>query len=190
MGSTTATTKRFLSGGGVSPQTSLGHDCWRHETGATAKEDDDGWLDLYVMFSRDTRLEDFLLRRAAVVAGCRRARFRKILSRTVDAIHLESQRPTPCADAAPRSTEAGYKPSMRVRPCATRKGGGPRRAHPHAYGVERARLTQRGDGRALKRLPISLRQNGAHYKHAISFAPHDNNLHYVNTVLIPTLAVR
>ena len=36
-------------------------DCGRHESGRTAKEDEDCWLDLYVMLSRVTRLEDLLL---------------------------------------------------------------------------------------------------------------------------------
>ena len=36
-------------------------DCGRHEGGAHPKDDDDWWLDLYVMLSRATRLEDFLL---------------------------------------------------------------------------------------------------------------------------------
>ena len=39
-------------------------DCGRHETGAHQKEDDDWWLDLYVMLSRATRLDDLLLMRA------------------------------------------------------------------------------------------------------------------------------
>ena len=39
-------------------------DCGRHEGGATPKEDEDWWLDLYVMLSRATRLEDLLLLRA------------------------------------------------------------------------------------------------------------------------------
>jgi hypothetical protein len=39
-------------------------DCGRHEGGAHKKEDDDWWLDLYVMLSRATRLEDLLLLRA------------------------------------------------------------------------------------------------------------------------------
>ena len=39
-------------------------DCGRHESGSTAKDDDDWWLDLYVMLSRATRLEDLLLERA------------------------------------------------------------------------------------------------------------------------------
>ena len=33
-------------------------DCGRQEGGAHPKEDDDWWLDLYVMLSRATRLED------------------------------------------------------------------------------------------------------------------------------------
>lgn len=43
-------------------------DCGRHEIGTTAKEDDDWWLDLYVMLSRATRLEDLLLLRAPPVS--------------------------------------------------------------------------------------------------------------------------
>jgi hypothetical protein len=39
-------------------------DCGRHESGSTLKEDDDWWLDLYVMLSRATRLDDLLLMRA------------------------------------------------------------------------------------------------------------------------------
>ena len=39
-------------------------DCGRHEGGNHPKEDDDWWLDLYVMLSRATRLEDLLLLRA------------------------------------------------------------------------------------------------------------------------------
>ncbi len=39
-------------------------DCGRHEGGSTPKEDDDWWLDLYVMLSRATRLEEILLARA------------------------------------------------------------------------------------------------------------------------------
>ena len=39
-------------------------DCGRQEGGAHPKEDDDWWLDLYVMLSRATRLEDLLLLRA------------------------------------------------------------------------------------------------------------------------------
>ena len=39
-------------------------DCGRHETGAHQKEDGDWWLDLYVMLSRATRLDDLLLMRA------------------------------------------------------------------------------------------------------------------------------
>ncbi len=35
-----------------------------HEGGSTAKDDEDWWLDLYVMLSRATRLEDLLLMRA------------------------------------------------------------------------------------------------------------------------------
>ena len=38
--------------------------CWRHEGGAHPKDDDDWWLDLYVMLSRATRLDDILLTRA------------------------------------------------------------------------------------------------------------------------------
>ena len=40
------------------------HDCGRQEGGAHPKEDDDWWLDLYVMLSRATKLEDLLLLRA------------------------------------------------------------------------------------------------------------------------------
>ena len=36
-------------------------DCGRHTGGATPKNDEDWWLDLYVMLSRATRLEDLLL---------------------------------------------------------------------------------------------------------------------------------
>ena len=36
-------------------------DCGRHEGGATPKEDDDWWLELYVMLSRATCLNDLLL---------------------------------------------------------------------------------------------------------------------------------
>ena len=39
-------------------------DCGRQEGGAHRKEDDDWWLDLYVMLSRATKLEDLLLVRA------------------------------------------------------------------------------------------------------------------------------
>ena len=39
-------------------------DCGRHETGNGKKTDDDWWLDLYVMLSRATRLDDLLLVRA------------------------------------------------------------------------------------------------------------------------------
>ena len=39
-------------------------DCGRLDTGPHPKEDDDWWLDLYVMLSRATRLEDLLLMRA------------------------------------------------------------------------------------------------------------------------------
>ena len=39
-------------------------DCGRHESGSTMKDDDDWWLDLYVMLSRATRLDDLLLLRA------------------------------------------------------------------------------------------------------------------------------
>ena len=39
-------------------------DCGRQEGGAHPKEDDDWWLDLYVMLSRATRLKDLLLMRA------------------------------------------------------------------------------------------------------------------------------
>ena len=43
-------------------------DCGRHETGAHQKEDDDWWLDLYVMLLRATRLDDLLLMRAPPLA--------------------------------------------------------------------------------------------------------------------------
>ena len=39
-------------------------DCGRHESGRGKKEDDDWWLDLYVMLSRATRIQDLLLMRA------------------------------------------------------------------------------------------------------------------------------
>ena len=39
-------------------------DCGRQEGGAHPKEDDEWWLDLYVMLSRATRLDDLLLLRA------------------------------------------------------------------------------------------------------------------------------
>jgi len=39
-------------------------DCGRQQGGAHPKEDDDWWLDIYVMLSRATRLEDLLLMRA------------------------------------------------------------------------------------------------------------------------------
>ncbi len=39
-------------------------DCGRHDAGSHKKEDDDWWLDLYVMLSRATKLEDLLLMRA------------------------------------------------------------------------------------------------------------------------------
>ena len=39
-------------------------DCGRHECGSTRKEDGDWWLELYVMLSRATRLDDLLLLRA------------------------------------------------------------------------------------------------------------------------------
>ena len=39
-------------------------DCGRHTDGNTPKHDDDWWLDLYVMLSRATRLQDLLLVRA------------------------------------------------------------------------------------------------------------------------------
>ena len=42
-------------------------DAARHETGNTKKENDDWWLDLYVMLSRATRLEDLLVIRAPPV---------------------------------------------------------------------------------------------------------------------------
>ena len=39
-------------------------DCGRQEGGAHPKEDDDWWLDLYVMLSRATQLDDVVLMRA------------------------------------------------------------------------------------------------------------------------------
>jgi hypothetical protein len=39
-------------------------DCGRQEGGSHKKEDDDWWLDLYVMLSRAARLDDLLLLRA------------------------------------------------------------------------------------------------------------------------------
>ena len=39
-------------------------DCGRIATGPTPKRDEDWWLDLYVMLSRATRLEELLLLRA------------------------------------------------------------------------------------------------------------------------------
>ena len=39
-------------------------DCGRHMSGRGRKEDDDYWLDLYVMLSRATRIQDLLLMRA------------------------------------------------------------------------------------------------------------------------------
>ena len=39
-------------------------DCGRHESGNSRKEDDDWWVDLYVMLSRATRIQDLLLLRA------------------------------------------------------------------------------------------------------------------------------
>ena len=39
-------------------------DCGRQEGGNYPKENDDWWLDLYVMLSRATRLDDLLLLRA------------------------------------------------------------------------------------------------------------------------------
>ena len=39
-------------------------DCGRHETGNGKKDDDDWWLELYVLLSRATRAEDLLLMRA------------------------------------------------------------------------------------------------------------------------------
>ena len=38
-------------------------DCGRHASGSTRKDDEDWWLDLYVMLSRATRLDDLLLLR-------------------------------------------------------------------------------------------------------------------------------
>ena len=43
-------------------------DCGRHESGNTKKEDGDWWLDVYVMLSRATRLDDLLLLRAPPVS--------------------------------------------------------------------------------------------------------------------------
>merc|ERR1711953_881654 len=43
-------------------------DCGRQEGGAHPKEDDDWWLDLFVMLSRATRLEDLLLMFAPVLS--------------------------------------------------------------------------------------------------------------------------
>jgi len=43
-------------------------DCGRHESGTTAKEDADWWLDIYVMLSCATRLSDLLLIRAPPVS--------------------------------------------------------------------------------------------------------------------------
>ena len=43
-------------------------DCGRHTSGQGKKDDDDWWLDLYVMLSRATRLEDILLMRAPDVS--------------------------------------------------------------------------------------------------------------------------
>ncbi len=39
-------------------------DCGRHESVSKMEEDDDWWLDLHVMLSRATRLDDLLLVRA------------------------------------------------------------------------------------------------------------------------------
>ena len=39
-------------------------DCQRYHTGPTPRKEEDWWLDLYVMLSRATRLEDLLLVRA------------------------------------------------------------------------------------------------------------------------------
>ena len=39
-------------------------DCGRQEGGSHPKEDDDWWLDLYVMLSRATRIQDLILLRA------------------------------------------------------------------------------------------------------------------------------
>ena len=39
-------------------------DCGRQESTSRAKEDDEWWLDMYVMLSRATRLDDLLLLRA------------------------------------------------------------------------------------------------------------------------------
>ena len=43
-------------------------DCGRHESGNVKKEDEDWWLDLYVMPSRATRLQDLLLMRAPLAS--------------------------------------------------------------------------------------------------------------------------
>eukprot|EP00973_Karenia_brevis_P026608 3671380-Karenia_brevis.AAC.1 len=43
-------------------------DCGRHESGNTRKEGGDWWLELYVMLSRATRLDDLLLLRAPPVS--------------------------------------------------------------------------------------------------------------------------
>ena len=48
----------------VSQHTGVFIDCDRHTDGATPKDDDDFWLDLYVMLSRATRLDDVLSFRA------------------------------------------------------------------------------------------------------------------------------
>ena len=39
-------------------------DCGRHEVGTGRKDDDDWWLELYVLLSRATRHQDLLLMRA------------------------------------------------------------------------------------------------------------------------------
>ena len=65
-------------------------DCGRQEGGAHPKEDDDWWLDLYVMLSRATRLEDLLLMRAPDLSffakgppKTLRAQLAKFASRTI-----------------------------------------------------------------------------------------------------------
>ena len=62
---------------------------------------------------------------------------------------------------------------VRVPPCTARKGGRPTpgadaASHRSAYGVERVRLTQRADGRELKRIPLSFPCNKKHARDCIS----------------------
>ena len=64
-------------------------DCARREAGQGRKDDDDWWLDLYVMLSRATRSEDLLLMRAPDVEFLLRGppaslnkQLRKFLART------------------------------------------------------------------------------------------------------------